>query len=152
MEIRERLAAAIAGLEAARDDFDAATRSLDYRTVDEGANWSVLDHVRHASHPGAYPKWIRGLAIDRSFKLPSFGGPEGYWAWTRQNALDLIDEQIAFARGLSDWQLTRKAKMGQRDVDVIDLLQGMAGHYRHHAETIRRMTGQPPGAPAPHPA
>lgn len=151
METRERLERAIAALLEARAAFDAATRDLDPEHVDDGANWSVLDHVRHVSHPGAYPKWIRGLATDRSFSLPNFGGRAGYWAWTRQNALDVIDEQIAFARSLSDWQLTRRAKMGSREVDVIDLLEGMANHYRHHAETIRRLTGQPVGASVPHP-
>ncbi|MCS7002016.1 MAG: hypothetical protein NZ518_04120, partial [Dehalococcoidia bacterium] len=88
---------------------------------------------------------------DRSFTLPNFGGPQGYWAWTRQNALDVIDEQIAFAQSLSPWQLTRKATMGRREVDVIDLLNGMANHYRHHADDIRRMTGQLAVAAKPHP-
>jgi hypothetical protein len=69
----------------------------------------------------------------------------------RGRTLSIIDEQIAFARSLSDWQLSRRATMGRREVDVIDLLEGMASHYRHHAETIRRLTGQPTGAPVAHP-
>jgi hypothetical protein len=152
MELRERLAAAIAALTRAREEFDAATRDLDWRHVDDGANWSILDHVRHVSHPGAYPRWIRGLATDRSFTLPSFTDRESYWAWTRQNALDVIDEQIAFARSLSDWQLARKGMLGRREVDVIDLLEGMAAHYLHHAETIRRLSGQAVTPATPHPA
>ncbi|MFN8534330.1 MAG: hypothetical protein U0556_12395 [Dehalococcoidia bacterium] len=151
METRERLDTAVAKLAEAREAFDQATRALDPSQVDDGASWSVLDHVRHVSHSGAYPRWIQGLATDRSFKLPNFGGPAGYWAWTRQNALEVIDQQIEFARSLSDWQLSRRVAMGPREVDVIDLLEGMAGHYLHHADVIRRLSGQSVGAPVGHP-
>lgn len=147
---RERLNAAIQRLQEARDDFDAATRDLDWQHVNDGASWSILDHVRHTAHPGAYPLWIRSLASSPDWSPPDQSGPGGYWRWTRNNALQVIDDVITFAGQMSDATAERRTKMGSRELDIVDMLEGMAGHYQHHADDIRRMnSGQ---AAKPHDA
>jgi uncharacterized protein (DUF1330 family) len=149
-DVRARLDAALERISQARAAFDKATRDLDWQHVNDNANWSILDHVRHVAHPGAYPAWIKGLATDDQWAPPDQSGPGGYWRWTRNNALKVLDDVAAFVVTLSDYSLTRKAKMGSRELDVIDMLNGLADHYQHHAKDIEQMAAG--GQAQPHDA
>lgn len=141
--LEERRRAAVERLQRGKEALLAAIGDVTAAEIFRGAQWSVADVLRHLD--AVRPATARGgwlLALRRALEednpdLPRMGDPEAGWVSLRARVAQALDEVIAFAQGLTESQLARPARLGGKEVQAIDLLEGYAGHNLEHAAQIR---------------
>ncbi len=135
---KEKLEEVVSKLRRNRDDLLQEISGFSPADAMRGTEWSVLDAVRHLAPPtGGYHRYVTRMVEEENAVFPAYPPAEEIWARETEAARKVINDTIEFVEGLSEEQLDKTALRRGQQVNVTEMLDGMARHIAEHTSQIR---------------